>query len=65
MEDTIKWYKVKCSFYQQEFGIRTWRDIMVFMHRHVGFDIEIKGQYTERFKDVHVYYENNQFHKIK
>lgn len=65
MEDTIKWYKVKCSFYKQEFGIRTWRDILDFMHRHVGFDIEIKGQNTDRFEGVDAYYENNQFHKIK
>lgn len=65
MKETIKWYKVKCSCFQQEFGIRTWRDVLDFMQRHVGFDIEIKGQYTERFKGVDVYYENKQFHKAK
>ena len=65
MEDTIKWYKVKCSFYEQEFGIRCWRDVIDFMHRHVGFDIEIKGQATERFEGVDAYYQNNQFYKTK
>lgn len=65
MEDTIKWYKVKCSLYEQEFGIGHWRDVLDFMHRHVGFDIEIKGQTTEMFEGVDAYYEHNQFHKIK
>ena len=63
MKETIKWYKVKCSFYQQEFGIRTWRDVLDFMQRHIGFDIEIKGQSTELFKDVDVYYEKISFIK--
>ena len=35
------------------------------MHKHVGFDIEIKGQTAERFEGVDAYYENNQFHKIE
>lgn len=65
MANEIKWYKIKCSLYEQEFGIRCWRDVLDLMHRHIGFDIEIKGQTTERFEGVDAYYEHNQFHKIK
>lgn len=35
------------------------------MNRYVGFDIEIKGQVTDRFEGVDAYYEHNQFYKIK
>lgn len=40
----IKWYKIKCSFFKQEFGIKQWRDVIDFMTKNVGFDYEIIGQ---------------------
>ena len=42
-EYTIKWFKIKCSFYQQEFGIKHWEDVVAFVDKHRCFDIEIKG----------------------
>lgn len=61
---TIKWFKVKCSFYQQEFGIKHWEDIIAFMNKHRCFDMEIKAQYTEPFEGVDGYYEDNRFFRI-
>ena len=51
-ENTIKWFKVNCSFYQQEFGIKLWRDVVEFVVKHRCFDIDIKGQTTDPFTDV-------------
>lgn len=61
---TIKWYKVKCSFYEQEFGIKYWRDVVSFIEKHVGFDVDIKAQYTEPFTGVDGYWEDNMFHRV-
>lgn len=55
-ENTIKWFKVNCSFYQQEFGIKLWRDVIEFVDKHKCFDIEIKGQTTEPFTGVDAEY---------
>lgn len=65
MANEIKWYKIKCSLYEQEFGVIDWRDVLDFMHRHIGFDIEIKGQSTERFEGIDACFENNMFYEIK
>ena len=63
-ENTIKWFKVKCSFYQQEFGIKLWRDVIEFVNKHRCFDIEIKGQTTEPFTDVDVEYCDGRFIRL-
>ena len=53
---TIKWYKVKCSFYKQTIGFKTWQDIIDFMSKNIGFDYIIEGQYSEPFVGVDAYY---------
>lgn len=63
-EYTIKWFKVKCSFYQQEFGIKLWRDVVEFVDKHRCFDIEIKGQTTEPFTDVDAEYCDGMFVRL-
>lgn len=65
MKNEIKWYKVKCSLYEQAFGIRNWLNILDFMNIHIGFDIEIRAQTTDRFEGVDIYFENKLFHKTK
>lgn len=60
----IKWYKIKCSFYEQEFGIKHWEDVIEFMTKHIGFDYEIIGQKTEPFEGVDAEYRDNQFHRL-
>ena len=61
---TIHWYKVKCSLFKQEFGVRKWDDLMEFMKHTIGFDYTITGQYTEPYTGVEGYYENGQIHKL-
>ena len=63
-ENTIKWFKVNCSFYQQEFGIKLWRDVVEFVDKHRCFDIEIKGQTTEPFTDVDAEYCDGMFVRL-
>ena len=53
---TIKWYKVKCSFYKQTIGFEIWHDIIDFMSKNIGFDYIIEGQYSEPFVGVDAYY---------
>jgi hypothetical protein len=61
---TIHWYKVKCSLFKQEFGVRKWDDLMEFMKHTIGFDYTITGQYTENYTGVEGYYENGTMHKL-
>lgn len=61
---TIHWYKVKCSLFKQEFGVRKWDDLMEFMKHTIGFDYTITGQYTNPYTGVEGYYENGQIHKL-
>lgn len=63
-EKTIQWYKVKCSLFKQEFGVRTWSDLMEFMQKTIGFDYTITGQYTNAYTGVEGYYENGQIIKL-
>ena len=63
-QKTIRWYKVKCSLFKQEFGVRMWKDLIDFMQHTIGFDYTITGQYTEPYTGVEGYYENGQIHKI-
>lgn len=53
---TIKWHKLKCSFYKQTIGFKTWQDIIDFMSKNIGFDYIIEGQYSEPFDGVDAYY---------
>lgn len=53
---TIKWYKVKCSFYKQTLGFKAWQDIIDFMSKNIGFDYIIEGKYSEPFVGVDAYY---------
>jgi hypothetical protein len=61
---TIHWYKVKCSLFKQEFGVRKWDDLMEFMKHTIGFDYTITGQYTENYTGVEGYYENGTMHQL-
>jgi hypothetical protein len=63
-ENTIKWFKIKCSFYQQEFGIKLWSDVVEFVDKHRCFDIEIKGQTTDPFTDVDAEYRDGKFERL-
>lgn len=64
-KETIKWFKVNCSFYQQEFGIKLWSDVVAFVDKHRCFDIEIKGQTTEPFTGVDAEYRDGGFYHTK
>jgi hypothetical protein len=61
---TIHWYKVKCSLFKQEFGVKKWDDLMEFMKHTIGFDYTITGQYTENYTGVEGYYENGTMHQL-
>ena len=61
-DNTIKWFKIKCSFYEREFGIKLWRDVVAFVDKHRCFDYEIKGQTTEPFTDVDAEYRDGGFY---
>lgn len=50
--ETIQWYKVKCSFYNEEFAVRSWEALMAFMKHNIGFDYNIKGMYGELPNDI-------------
>ena len=41
--ETIKWFKVESSFYQQVFAIKRWKDVVDFVNRHKCFDVNVKG----------------------
>ena len=62
--ETIKWFKVKSSFYQQVFAIKRWKDVVDFVERHVGFDVNVKGQTSETFTDVDAEYKDGEFYEI-
>ena len=62
---TIKWYKVKCSLFKEELGIKYWGDVCEFLMDTVGFDYTITGQYTEPYTGVEAYYENRQIYKVE
>ncbi len=62
MSKTIKWYKIKCSFYKQEVGIRLWKDVIDFLSKNIGFNYTIEGQTSERYEGVEAYYENGEIH---
>lgn len=60
-KDTIKWYKVICSFYNKPIAIKAWRDVIHFMETHVGFNYTITGQYTDNIT-VNCEYKDNKFY---
>ena len=62
--ETIKWFKVKSSFYEQTFAIKLWRDVVEFVKRHVCFDVNVKGQTSETFTGVDAEYKDGEFFPI-
>lgn len=62
-ENTIKWFKIKCSAYEQEFGIKLWSDVVEFVDKH-DFDIDIKCQTTEPFTGVDAEYRDGIFMRL-
>ena len=62
--ETIKWFKVKSSFYKQTFAIKRWKDVVNFVERHICFDINVEGQTSETFIDVDAEYKDGEFHPI-
>lgn len=62
--ETIKWFKVKSSFYQQVFAIKRWKDVVDFVERHVCFDVNVKGQSSETFTGVDAEYKDGEFFEI-
>lgn len=64
-DNTIKWFKIKCSAYEQEIGIKLWSDVVEFVEKHRCFDYEIKGQTTEPFTDVDAEYRDCGFYHTK
>ena len=63
MDNTIKWFKVKCSFYKQEIGIYMWSDVVDFLSKYKCFDYKIEGQTSERYEGVEAYYENGEINR--
>jgi hypothetical protein len=63
-DKTIKWFKVKCSFFKQEFGVKNWFDLIDFMSRTICFDYTITGQHTEPYTGVEGYYENGELRRV-
>lgn len=61
---SIRWYKIKCSMYTQEIGIKLWKDVIDFMTHTIGFDYTITGQTSNAYDGVEYYYENGQIYKI-
>ena len=62
--ETIKWFKVESSFYQQVFAIKRWKDVVDFVNRHKCFDVNVKGQTTETFTSVDAEYKDGEFFEI-
>ena len=62
--ETIKWFKVESSFYQQVFAIKRWKDVVDFVNRHKCFDVNVKGQTTETFTGVDAEYKDGEFFEI-
>lgn len=61
---TIKWYKVKCSFFKQEIGIHMWDDVVDFLSKYRCFDYVIEGQTSKIYDGVEGYYENGMIYRI-
>lgn len=55
---TIKWYKVKCSFYNQCIGIKTWNEVIEFIEKNRCFDYTIMGQTSDIYCDVNFVYKD-------
>lgn len=62
--ETIKWFKVESSFYEQTFAIKRWKDVVDFVERHVCFDVNIEGQTSETFMGADAEYKDGEFHAI-
>ena len=56
--ETIKWYSIKCSLYNQSIGVSRWNDVLDFLSNHIGFDVEIKGMYSDFVSNARYVYVN-------
>ena len=56
--ETIKWYSIKCSLYNQSIGVRRWDDVLDFLSKHIGFDVEIKGMHSDFVPNARYVYVN-------
>lgn len=63
-DSTIKWFKVKCSLFVEEFGVKSWDDLIDFMKHTRCFDYVIEGQTTEPYTGVEGCYENGSIKKL-
>lgn len=62
---TIRWFLVKCSFFDEPIGIQYWSDVVDFLSHYACFDYEIKGQYTKPFEKVKAKYtKENKIEKL-
>ena len=61
-KDTIKWYKVTCSFCDEPIGMKLQKDVIEFLIRFVGFDYTITLQNTKEI-DTNYIYEHKEFVK--
>lgn len=62
---TIRWFLVKCSFYDEPIGIQYWSDVVDFLTHNACFDYEIKGKTTKPFEGIKAKYtKENKIEKI-
>lgn len=54
----IKWYSIKCSLYNQPIGVHRWDDVLDFLTKHIGFDVEIKGMDSDFVSNAKYVYVN-------
>ena len=53
---TIRWFLVKCSFFNEPIGIQYWSDVIDFLTHYSCFDYEIKRKTTKPFGGVKAKY---------
>ena len=56
--NTIKWWKVECSFFKESFGVAHWSDLVEFMDHNVGFDYKITGMHSNEYEGVEGVYDS-------
>lgn len=59
LANTIKWWKVECSFFKESFGVAHWSDLVEFMDHNIGFDYKITGMRSEIITGVAALYDRD------